>query len=277
MALPKAQSTYIYRVQNSVWRLSNNWPPSSSPPSECVLPPHQRPGGTHSPGGEGWGVNISEDARHWIGLLQYNPSTIKGNDRNDLRCPGMCTLDSCWLGCSGPWAEHGTPQSNSLASELITRNARLLTLSNFRPSLSCILRDFATMLTCHASSFWRLIFCCCLWTQTYIPVILIKYVVRSLKFIWAPCAQLYSLAETPQLPPTIPRIWAHIRGCYWSAKIDDISLWPPDSSELLATYYDERSLLRIRTLDLFKVRGDSRPKPEYRNSCSLQNDVEPCS
>jgi hypothetical protein len=23
----------------------------------------------------GWGVNISEDARHWIGLLQYNPST----------------------------------------------------------------------------------------------------------------------------------------------------------------------------------------------------------
>ena len=25
------------------------------------------------PGGEG--VNISEDARHWIGLLRYNPST----------------------------------------------------------------------------------------------------------------------------------------------------------------------------------------------------------
>jgi hypothetical protein len=23
----------------------------------------------------GWGVNISEDARHWIVLLQYNPST----------------------------------------------------------------------------------------------------------------------------------------------------------------------------------------------------------
>ncbi len=23
----------------------------------------------------GWGVNILEDARHWIGLLQYNPST----------------------------------------------------------------------------------------------------------------------------------------------------------------------------------------------------------
>ncbi len=29
-------------------------------------------------------------------------------------------------------------------------------------------------------------------------------------------AQLYLLAETPQPPP--PRIWAYIRGCYWSAK-----------------------------------------------------------
>jgi hypothetical protein len=41
-------------------------------------PPHQRRGGTHSPAVRGWGLNIfniSEDARHWIGLLQYNPST----------------------------------------------------------------------------------------------------------------------------------------------------------------------------------------------------------
>jgi hypothetical protein len=27
----------------------------------------------------GWEVNISEDARHWIGLLQYNPSTVSSN------------------------------------------------------------------------------------------------------------------------------------------------------------------------------------------------------
>jgi hypothetical protein len=27
-----------------------------------------------SPGGKGVGINIFEDARHWIGLLQYNPS-----------------------------------------------------------------------------------------------------------------------------------------------------------------------------------------------------------
>jgi hypothetical protein len=35
----------------------------------------------------------------------------------------------------------------------------------------------------------------------------------------------YSLAEIPQLPPS-PHIWAHVRGRYWSAKIDDISCNP---------------------------------------------------
>ncbi len=50
--------------------------PPLHPPSACVLPPHQRRWVTHSPGCEGWGVNSSEeDARYWIGLLQYNPST----------------------------------------------------------------------------------------------------------------------------------------------------------------------------------------------------------
>ncbi len=44
---------------------------------------------------------------------------------------------------------------------------------------------------------------------------------QSLFGLHVHCAQLYSLAETPQLPP---HIWAHIQGCYWSAKIDDISL-----------------------------------------------------
>jgi hypothetical protein len=44
-------------------------------PASVSSPLTKREGGTHSPGGEGWGVNISEDARHWIGLLQYNPST----------------------------------------------------------------------------------------------------------------------------------------------------------------------------------------------------------
>jgi hypothetical protein len=35
--------------------------------------------------------------------------------------------------------------------------------------------------------------------------------------------QLYSLTETPQIP-SFPRNGAHIRGHYWSAKTDDISL-----------------------------------------------------
>ncbi len=38
-------------------------------------------------------------------------------------------------------------------------------------------------------------------------------------------AQLYSLAGTQQLNPP-PAFWAHKRGCYWSTKIDDISLGP---------------------------------------------------
>ncbi len=50
--------------------------------------------------------------------------------------------------------------------------------------------------------------------------------VRSPKFIWAPCAQLYPFSETLQTsPPPAPphEFWARIRGRYWTAKIDDIS------------------------------------------------------
>jgi hypothetical protein len=66
--------TYIeYRAVSGVFGTID--PPTPSSPSACLFP--------RSKGGEvqtrravrGWGVNISEDARHWIGLLQYNPST----------------------------------------------------------------------------------------------------------------------------------------------------------------------------------------------------------
>ncbi len=64
--------TCICRVQRSVWRLPN-YPLYTE---RVCPPPAPKAWGTHSPGGEGvGGVNISEDARHWIGLLQYNPST----------------------------------------------------------------------------------------------------------------------------------------------------------------------------------------------------------
>jgi hypothetical protein len=64
--------TYVeYRAESGVFQIL-----TPSAPSECVLPPHQR-GGVHTRRAvRGWGVNILEDARHWIGLSQYNPSTV---------------------------------------------------------------------------------------------------------------------------------------------------------------------------------------------------------
>ncbi len=71
--------TYVeYRAVSGVFHNSDP-PPPLHPAS--VSPPAPKAGGytdhTHSPGGEGaWGggVNILKDARHWIGLLQYNLS-----------------------------------------------------------------------------------------------------------------------------------------------------------------------------------------------------------
>ncbi len=53
-------------------------PPTPYSTQRVWPPPAPKAGGTHSPGGEGVGVNILEDARHWIGLLQeslYGQST----------------------------------------------------------------------------------------------------------------------------------------------------------------------------------------------------------
>ncbi len=54
----------------------------------------------------------------------------------------------------------------------------------------------------------------------------VKYGVRSPKFIGL---HMYSCTHwlRPRIPPS-PRLWTHlrVRGRYWSAKIDDISLWP---------------------------------------------------
>jgi hypothetical protein len=55
--------TYIeYRAVSGVFRRPTP-SPTSRPPSATKAE------GTHSPGGEGGGVNISEAARQWIGLL----------------------------------------------------------------------------------------------------------------------------------------------------------------------------------------------------------------
>ncbi len=42
--------------------------------------------------------------------------------------------------------------------------------------------------------------------------------------------------RSPPPPPPSPRIWAHIRGRYWSAKIDDISLWPPVAAKAFVLF-----------------------------------------
>ncbi len=71
--------TYIeYRAVSGVFR-------TIDPATQRVCPT-PAPKGGGSPGGEGvgGGVNISEDARHWIGLLQYNPSTV---DMVDIETP----------------------------------------------------------------------------------------------------------------------------------------------------------------------------------------------
>ncbi len=58
----------------------------------------------------------------------------------------------------------------------------------------------------------------CISSENQWAIALFKYGVWSPKFILGSCVHLYSLAETPQLPLS-PRIWAHMRGRYWSAKI----------------------------------------------------------
>jgi hypothetical protein len=65
-----------YRAVACVFQNIDTPPPS--PPSEYVLPPHQRRVGTHTLAGRwgGGGVNSLEDARHWIGSIIYKLSTV---------------------------------------------------------------------------------------------------------------------------------------------------------------------------------------------------------
>ncbi len=70
------QSTYICRVQSCVWRLPKYWP--HNPLSTQRMCPPPAPKAVHNGRAvRGWGVNILEDARHRIGLLQYNLSTAR--------------------------------------------------------------------------------------------------------------------------------------------------------------------------------------------------------
>ncbi len=67
----QAKRIDIGRVQSCVLRLPKYWPPTPLSTRQVCPPPATKAEGTHSPGGEGGGgVNILEDERHRIGLLQ---------------------------------------------------------------------------------------------------------------------------------------------------------------------------------------------------------------
>ncbi len=74
--------TYVeYRAVSGVFRTIDSPPPLN--PANVSCPPAPKAGGYTLAGrwGGGGGVNIFEDARHWIGHLQYNLSTTQPHDK----------------------------------------------------------------------------------------------------------------------------------------------------------------------------------------------------
>ncbi len=69
----KVLSYIEYRAVSGVFQTMD--PPLPLHPASVSSPGTKGGGYTLAGRWGGGGVNISEDARHWIGLLQYNPST----------------------------------------------------------------------------------------------------------------------------------------------------------------------------------------------------------
>jgi hypothetical protein len=79
--------------------------PPPSPPSECVLPPHQRREVHTRQAVRGvGGVNILEDASHRIGLLQSNLSTYVPNG---------------WINCPAKLHARGVHHGGALLHKLV--------------------------------------------------------------------------------------------------------------------------------------------------------------
>jgi hypothetical protein len=86
-----------YRAVSGVFRTIDPPPPVHS--ASVSSHRHQRRGVHTRRAVRGWEVNISEDARHWIGLLQYNPST-QGTHlevwSRSVRCVGSWLSPTHW-------------------------------------------------------------------------------------------------------------------------------------------------------------------------------------
>jgi hypothetical protein len=97
----RPQSTYICRVQSCVWRLPKYWPPTPSPPSECVLPPHQGGGYTLAVRCKGGGKSIFLKTPE-IGLASYKVISLRSRLTENIpvsdpivKHPWVPTLPNC--------------------------------------------------------------------------------------------------------------------------------------------------------------------------------------
>jgi hypothetical protein len=89
--------TYIeYRAVSGVFRTID--PPH--PLSTQRLCPPPAPKGYTRRAVLGWGVNILEDARHWSGLLQYNPSMMAEVYIGRQGCGELSKYLATWDLCS---------------------------------------------------------------------------------------------------------------------------------------------------------------------------------
>jgi hypothetical protein len=73
----ESQSTYICRVQSSVWRLPKYWPPTPLSTKRVCPPPAPEAGGTHSPGGKGVGGGSIFRKTPCIGLASFSINPLR--------------------------------------------------------------------------------------------------------------------------------------------------------------------------------------------------------
>ncbi len=95
------------------------------------------------------------------------------------------------------------------------------------------------------------------------------------KFFWAPCAQLYSLAEIPN-PHPFPRIWAHIRGRYWPRKTTSLC-YPLSRTDYFFGFSFWCSIVCIAKTQYPKFetniprKGIARPQSQFPHSCVCEH------